>query len=371
MDFVHAKLERKNKLSKNKVVKPVESIATIHAAKLVYFQELQDKVLPEKIKKLEKTKDVLTIIKLKQEIEQIKNRQEENDYFLDTMQILQEYFTIQDETSSGVAELDNQEKIEKLNDMIRRYYTAVNMKIPKKFEEDNAVQSLICESCGEYDYQIDTGENYVCRYCGVFCGQIIDYKPNFDVNSSNTPTVVKKVSYKRINYFIEWLNQIQGKEKTDIPSSIIDQVNEELVKQRVSNLANIKPSNIRAILKKTNNSKYYEHIPSIIHRINKLPPLTIPSPIEKRLKFMFKKIQEPWENNKPADRTNFFSYPYTLHKFCQILDLNEYLCYFPLLIDRNKIRKHEITWKKIMNELKDTKSKYDEYDIPWRFVPSI
>ena len=37
---------------------------------------------------------------------------------------------------------------------------------------------------------------------------------------------------------------------------------------------------------------------------------------------MFSKIQEPWGLYKPPGRKNFLSYSYVLHKFCQLLELD-------------------------------------------------
>ena len=49
---------------------------------------------------------------------------------------------------------------------------------------------------------------------------------------------------------------------------------------------------------------------------------------EKILLDLFDKIQEPFIKHCPKTRKNFLSYSYTLHKFCQLLDKNEFLIYF-------------------------------------------
>ena len=88
---------------------------------------------------------------------------------------------------------------------------------------------------------------------------------------------------------------------------------------------------------------------------------------------MFLEIQIPWEKMKTNDRKNFFSYPYTIHKFCQLLGLNEYLHYFPLLKSREKLYKQDIIWKRIMEYFETHPCLNQEIlsDVNWRFISSF
>jgi hypothetical protein len=178
------------------------------------------------------------------------------------------------------------------------------------------------------------------------------------------------LDYKRIDYFKQWLNQIQAKEQTDIPDEIVDTLTLQLKTERITNVSKITHALIKRLLKKTNNSKYYEHIPSIISRLTQQQALVIPINIEQILIAMFEEIQVPWEMFK--DRKNFFSYPYILHKFCQILGLNDYLHYFPLLKKRELIYKQDIIWKKIVEYCKN-KKKTNEFliDVNWMYISSF
>ena len=67
---------------------------------------------------------------------------------------------------------------------------------------------------------------------------------------------------------------------------------------------------------------------------------------------MFKSIQEPWELYKPKGRKNIISYSYIIYKFCELLELDHLLKYFPLLKSSKKIQEHDIIWKKVCNYLK-------------------
>lgn len=128
---------------------------------------------------------------------------------------------------------------------------------------------------------------------------------------------------------------------------------------RVTNLNDIRHHDIKHILKKLELNKYYEHIPHIMCKITGNPPPTLSRETEESLKQMFKEIQEPYEKYRPPCRTNFLSYAYILHKTFQILKLDKYTEYFPLLKSREKLRAHDKIWKLICD------------DLGWEFIPSI
>ena len=80
---------------------------------------------------------------------------------------------------------------------------------------------------------------------------------------------------------------------------------------------------------------------------------------EEKLRTMFKEIQTPFMKHCPKDRKNFLSYSYVLHKFVELLGLDEFLPCFPLLKSREKLLQQDRIWKQICQELK------------WEFIKSI
>ena len=74
---------------------------------------------------------------------------------------------------------------------------------------------------------------------------------------------------------------------------------------------------------------------------------------------MFKEIQIPFQNNCPAYRKNFLSYSYILHKFVQLLELDEFISCFLLLKSREKLHQQDLIWKQICEYLK------------WEFIASV
>jgi hypothetical protein len=74
---------------------------------------------------------------------------------------------------------------------------------------------------------------------------------------------------------------------------------------------------------------------------------------------MFMEAQEPFKQVCPTQRKNFLSYNYTFYKFLELLGLDEYKKYFPLLKSREKLYLQDEIWREICKILK------------WEFIKSI
>jgi hypothetical protein len=196
----------------------------------------------------------------------------------------------------------------------------------------------------------------VCEKCG--------YTEDIIINSEKTsykdpPREVSYFAYKRINHFNEWLAQFQAKESTEISDDIYKHIFEEIQKNMNLDIQKIKPKQMKGILKKLGYNKYYEHIPHIINVMSGKKAPSLSRKEEEQLRTLFKEIQIPFSNNCPPNRKNFLSYSYVLHKFCELLEYDYLLPYFPLLKSREKLLQQDQIWKCICKELH------------WQFIESI
>jgi hypothetical protein len=205
-------------------------------------------------------------------------------------------------------------------------------------EESSEEGVLFCPSCGSEEYML-----------------VVSDVPSF----RDPPKERNNYAYKKINHLNEILNQFQGKESTIIPVEVMNEVICEIKKRRIQNVAELGEKEIREILKKIGRSKYYEHGTHIISRLNGNPPPTITPEIEEKIRTMFQEIQAPFLIYCPDDRTNFLSYSYILYKFFELLELDEYKIYFPLLKSRDRLISHDEIWQKICDYLK------------WEFIRSV
>jgi hypothetical protein len=215
----------------------------------------------------------------------------------------------------------------------------------KKANNDNLELCKCCKSqmiCLQHDAII------ICEKCGY--QELLLVEQNRPILKQNIKDT-SHFSYKRINHFREWCNQVQGKESTDIPDEIFEKILNEIKKEKIFDTKTITYTKMREILKRLRINKYYEHINYIINRINGIPTPQFSSELEDKLCNMFRDIQGPFLKHCPKDRKNFLSYSYVLYKFFQILGLTEYLKYFPLLKSREKLYIQDQIWRKICEEL--------------------
>jgi hypothetical protein len=214
----------------------------------------------------------------------------------------------------------------------------------------------VCDLC-EKEMTFSANEAlFFCPGCGYQEFVLIDSdKPSY----KDPPREVTYYAYKRINHFNEWLAQFQAKESTEIPEDIFKAILDELRKERITNTEHIKPTKIREILKKLKCTNFYEHVPYILNRINGKTAPVMSREIEEKLRFMFKEIQSSFVKHCPKNRSNFLSYSYVLYKFCELMELDDYLQCFPLLKNRDKLYNQDKIWQKICADLR------------WEFIRSI
>ena len=221
-----------------------------------------------------------------------------------------------------------------------------------------------CDACGGYNLLVDAATAE--RMCGD-CGALKrgDVHTSLDTSHGVAPSEQDHVEletrfcYKRINHFNEWLASLQGRENTDIPAEIVEQVRQEFVKARLNDPDEITQIRTRQILKKIGCAKLYEHSYHICRLLGGKSADLIPRELEAKLKTMFQTIQQPFETVKPATRKNFLSYSYTLYKFLELLGHDEYLPYLPLLKSPEKLFNQDKIWRAVCAILN------------WQFIPTV
>jgi hypothetical protein len=67
----------------------------------------------------------------------------------------------------------------------------------------------------------------------------------------------------------------------------------------------------------------------------------------KYLTVMFRDIQKTLESYHPAVQKDFLNSSYVIHKFCELLELDDYLEYFPMPMIRSKLDKYDDIWKNV------------------------
>jgi hypothetical protein len=295
------------------------------------------------------------------------------EYFLENSNYIFEYFENKKNISSAANNSNNNNK----NTLVNNFF---KIKDNAKDESDNETRNNIVH---KYLYNVDKDEflnmnayvksTDVCQYCskgemipmedeGIMvcnlCAKMVTYLLENDKPSyKEPPNEVSFYAYKRINHFKEILAQFQGKETTQIPPEVIENIKLQIKKERIG-LDEITNSKTKEILKKLGYNKYYEHIQFIKDKLGIKPPV-MSQELEGTMCNLFMELQAPYSKFCPGDRVNFLNYYYTAYKLCELLGEVQYLEFFPMLKDRDKRIEQDNIWKKICEEL------------DWGFIPTI
>jgi len=298
------------------------------------------------------------IISLKQEIKNIKKNENVNNYYLELANIYSKFYyndtpiIKQNDNFDNFVKVTkkfNREKVldaymQKFTDVVDDYYT-------------NDANVDMCKECHAIDNFAENQGCRECKSCG-FMEYIIDQisKPSY---KEKTNDKMYSFSYKKINHFNEWINQIQGKEVTKIPKEVFDKLLVEIKKERIMNSKYITQKKVRAYLRKLKLSKYYEHVPYITLQLGGEKPPQIPLEIETELRRMFIEISAPFITYCPKNRRNFPRYTFMIYKCCELIGYDEILRFLPLLKTRTRLCAMDEIWKSIC----ETKG--------WPFIPTI
>jgi len=293
-----------------------------------------------------------------------------NEYYLDNGLLLNQYYSSDKKTPAKTKNVgilsyfdDKEDKNEEddidnniLNKktVINEYMCNIDDKIKNNKYKD--IDYNKCEICNSQMMLSDIMSQLSCCNCGNIREiMIVTDKTSY----TDPPREVSYFAYKRINHFNEWLAQFQAKEKTELPNEVYTNIYKELNKDIYYDPKKLKYKDLRNILKRLKYNKYYEHIPHIISVISGKKAPTLDRKTEEILRSLFKEIQIPFMNNCPPNRKNFLSYSYVLHKFCELLEFDDLLEYFPLLKSREKLHGQDLIWKEICKDLK------------WQYIPSL
>ena len=364
------------------------TLDAIHNEKVQTLMEQQDNIDQYKAelvclkKQIEETTSDIEIWRLERraedlekQIKTIENGSDLMDYYLRTGDILYNYYDIQDQIQQGnqvfssnkakpgsilaileeVAEKNpvivpniSEKKGLQRNQLLNEYLQIEDPTLAKNTVEEYDDIWTNCEKCGNEMIICLNEANLTCSQCGFQEFILVDSdKPSY----KDPPREVCYYAYKKINHFNEWLAQFQAKESTEIPNEIYDAILVQLKKERITNMASLKPTKLREILRKMKCSKYYEHIPHIINRLNGQNAPFMSREDEEKLRHMFREIQPAFKKHCPKGRRNFLSYGYVLYKFCELLEMDEYLACFPLLKNRDKLYLQDKTWQKICEDM--------------------
>lgn len=370
--------------------KNVETLDVKHTMFLKMFHEDETITIPKlkmEIKELKKRKSVEVfsieeLFKLDEEIREKINTikkliTKKRKYYEDNSKIIFEYF----ENKKNIElSIPNKNAMDSKNKQIQSFFKMnVDNGLDDYKEYNSNIKSIYMKYLHNVDDKYIDVSKYmysanVCNICktgelvpyedeGLFicknCSHIFPYlaeneKPSY----KETPKEICFYAYKRLNHFKEVLSQFQAKETTQINADIIDKIKKQIKKERIT-LDDLTNEIMREILRKLGyDSKYYEHIPFIKHKLG-IKPLIMSRELEEDLYNDFNDLQAPYFKHCPNNRENFLNYNYTAYKLCERRGYNEFLPHFHMIKDRNKLIEHDTIWSKMCK------------DLDWKYIPTV
>ena len=329
-------------------------------AKKKYFQKMADDAsisIEQKIEIRDTLRDITN------QINDIKKKNKH--YYLNNNKYIFDYFENKKEISNNnnktkllnsffkISSGEDDQPTNESKDSVQKYLSNLD----ESFIDINKfiVESDICQYCRKGELiPIDHEGIMVCNKCHKHIQYLVENeKPSY----KEPPKEACFYAYKRINHFREILAQFQAKETTQIPEEVLENIKNQIRKERID-LSQLNNKKAKDILKKLGYNKYYEHIPFIKDKLGIKPPV-MTQDLEESLCNLFMEIQGPYAKFCPDDRVNFLNYYYTVYKLCELLDQTQFLPYFPMLKDREKRIEQDEIWKKICQSL------------DWEFIPTI
>ena len=229
------------------------------------------------------------IKEINENIKELKNKK--NNYFLDNSKYIFEYFenkkninntddtnkitTSKNQLLFNIFKVKPDDKDKNINEnknknIVQKYLSNID----ETFLDMNAFVRTtdICQYCykGELIPLEDEGV-LICNLCAVNVPFLIENeKPSY----KEPPKEVCFYAYKKINHFKEILAQFQGKETTQIPDEVIEQIQLQIKKERIG-LEQLTHHKTKDILKKLGFNKYYEHIAFIKNKLGNINHISI------------------------------------------------------------------------------------------------
>ena len=361
--------------------KRIMTLDSVHRELQSEFNLINSDVLPTLVRKkneiMKRLNNPETIVDVNEKIELqdslydikeeiYKNKKKIKDYYLNNSRFIFDYFENKKEITNGTNKTTILNSFFKVNDKTfdENALTRANDNNVQKFFtnldqtfiniNDYTYVTDICQSCNKGEMiPVEHEGIMVCNVCAKQVTYLIENeKPSY----KEPPKEACFYAYKRINHFKEILAQFQAKETTQIPEEVLENIKQQLNKERIP-LSKFTNSKAKEVLKKLGYNKYYEHIPFIKDKLGIKPPTMTPE-LEETLCNLFMEIQGPYAKFCPDDRVNFLNYYYTVYKLCELLEKSEFLSYFPMLKDKEKRIEQDDIWKKICEELN------------WVFIPT-
>lgn len=147
--------------------------------------------------------------------------------------------------------------------------------------------------------------------------------------------------YKVSDHLMTHLDKITGNENATIDEDTINKIKKEILLMNVS-FEDVNPIQIREILRKIKNPRYYNHVVCIWKLISNKEGIKISEEEKKNIHELFMRFYREYIKLYPGH--SFLSYNFVLQKICYILGYDNIAKEFSQLKSKTKMEECEKKW---------------------------
>ena len=268
LDSKHKEIERGFENEKDIILPDLRSKKK-HLSKLLEKNEIS---IEHRLEINDNIQEITTRIK------QLKRKR--RDYYLNNSQYIFDYFEDKKEVSmnnnktkllNSFFNIDSTNGTNKQNENKEHLLNYLS-NLDESFIDTNKYiyNNDVCQVChGGELIPIEHEGIMVCNHCHKHVQYLVENeKPSY----KEPPKEACFYAYKRINHFREILAQFQAKETTQIPEEVLENIKNQIRKERIT-LSQLNNKKAKEILKKLGYNKFYEHIPFIKDKLGIKPPV--------------------------------------------------------------------------------------------------
>ena len=207
---------------------------------------------------------------------------------------------------------------------------------------------MICYHCHGYDLKSDPRlGTLICVRCGTVTSERHCDQEYTQFSTNSSQRVYRNNYIKRYNHFKYWLQRLQGNETHRITRRNLEQIKKMLDEQPNEPITF---KRIRLALRKSGYQRFYNNTYYLLKYFTGKGLFELQPDHERQLLDLFRRIQESYAEHRDH-RINMLSYPYLIRKFAELLEWDEIIFQIPSLQSRDKLRDHDIIWKKICESM--------------------
>lgn len=293
----------------------------------IYEQKLESLKSLKNVPENTKNKIQQEITNLEIFIDDILKKKTLSYYYMESSQLIDEY-KIQINKPVTIDFMSSKQDTPKINSNIIKDYMNIYNKYSKKIIYNNTHDK--CLLCSSKSF-INIENIITCKNCGHTINILVQ---NSSFKDSERINIIPKYTYNRKSHFRDCINQFQGKQQSNIKSTVYDDIIKQMELNHLligdENTPNkerfkkITKKHIHLFLKETRNSKHYEDINLIYHTLTGVHTNDI-SHIENKLIDDFEKLTQTYDMlyKDNIERKSFINSQYVLY---QLLKKHKYPC---------------------------------------------